>query len=154
MRLREPAAPVAEVSLTSGDPVAGERFVNGVGKCADNIGRERQPAQIDQALQDPGALALHPPEAVDAAVVVQRHPTERVPYGCATAKRSAALPRTKARLICNSWPQMGKTPKHSGCRYPNLSPEGASASLDLIWTLCVASERAVTEAFPYETSAG
>ena len=108
MRLREPAAPVAEVSLTSGDPVAGERFVNGVGKCADNIGRERQPAQIDQALQDPGALALHPPEAVDAAVVVQRHPTERVPYGCATAKRSAALPRTKARLICNSWPQMGK----------------------------------------------
>ena len=60
MRLREPAAPVAEVSLTSGDPVAGERFVNGVGKCADNIGRERQPAQIDQALQDPGRLGAAP----------------------------------------------------------------------------------------------
>jgi alcohol dehydrogenase (cytochrome c) len=75
-RLREPAGTTADGSASGGDPVAGERFFNGPGNCAachmvhgrggalgpdlSNIGRDRQPGQIEQAMREPGAL---PPAA-------------------------------------------------------------------------------------------
>jgi alcohol dehydrogenase (cytochrome c) len=71
MRLRQPAGPATE-SAAGGDPVAGERFFNGAGNCAachmvhgrggvlgpdlSNIGRDRQPGQIEQEMREPGAL--------------------------------------------------------------------------------------------------
>ena len=70
--LRQPGAPTEEAAAP-GDRIAGERFFNGAGNCASchmihgrggvlgpdlsNIGRDRQAAQIEQALRDPGALA-------------------------------------------------------------------------------------------------
>lgn len=69
LSLKNPAAPGRDVAI--GDPTAGERFFNGKGDCArchmvrgrggilgpdlSNIGRDRTPAQIEQALRDPGA---------------------------------------------------------------------------------------------------
>jgi len=70
MSLKQPAvAPTVEAA--PGDPVAGERFFAGKGNCASchmvrgaggvlgpdltNIGRDRRPAQIEQALREPGA---------------------------------------------------------------------------------------------------
>ena len=71
--LRRPAAGGPQPAVP-GDPIAGERFFNGAGHCASchmihgrggvlgpdlsNIGGERQPAQIEQALRDP---SLTPP---------------------------------------------------------------------------------------------
>ncbi len=72
MTLRTPAAPPAgQPSPAPGDAAAGERFFNGQGNCASchmvhgrggilgpdlsAIGRDRRPAQIEQALRDPGA---------------------------------------------------------------------------------------------------
>ena len=59
-----------------GDPAAGERFFAGKGNCASchmvrgrggvlgpdlsNVGRDRRPAQIEQALRDPGAAPAAP----------------------------------------------------------------------------------------------
>ena len=69
MRLRMPAEGSTASTIT-GDAAAGERFFSGKGDCAachmvrgnggvlgpdlSNIGRDRQPAQIEQMLQDPG----------------------------------------------------------------------------------------------------
>ena len=73
MTLKQPAAsPAAETA--PGDAAAGERFFTGKGHCASchmvrgsggvlgpdltNIGRDRTPSQIEQALRDPGAAPL------------------------------------------------------------------------------------------------
>jgi len=70
MSLKQPAG-AAATEAAPGDAVAGERFFAGKGNCASchmvrgsggvlgpdltNIGRDRRPAQIEQALRDPGA---------------------------------------------------------------------------------------------------
>jgi PQQ-dependent dehydrogenase (methanol/ethanol family) len=70
MRLRQGAPGATTPEPPSGDVAAGERFYNGKGDCArchmiqgrggvlgpdlSNIGRDRQPAQLEQALVDPG----------------------------------------------------------------------------------------------------
>ena len=73
MRLKQPeGGRPAAGAAAQGDTAAGERFFNGKGNCAgchmvrgrggilgpdlSNIGRERQPAQIEQALRDPGSV--------------------------------------------------------------------------------------------------
>src|SRR6266851_1424702 len=69
MRLKQPASGGA----APGDSIAGERFFAAKGKCAgchmvrgrgavigpdlSNVGRDRTPVQIEQALRDPGAAA-------------------------------------------------------------------------------------------------
>jgi PQQ-dependent dehydrogenase (methanol/ethanol family) len=74
MALKSPAAPSANASVpgvVSGDAAAGERYFTGKGNCASchmvggrggvlgpdlsNIGRDRRPPQIEQALLDPSA---------------------------------------------------------------------------------------------------
>ncbi|HEV3201805.1 MAG TPA: PQQ-dependent dehydrogenase, methanol/ethanol family [Bryobacteraceae bacterium] len=73
MSLKQPAA-APTIEAAPGDPVAGERFFGGKGNCASchmvrgrggaigpdlsNIGRDRRPAQIEQALRDPGAAPV------------------------------------------------------------------------------------------------
>jgi alcohol dehydrogenase (cytochrome c) len=69
MTLKQPAA--VSSAAVAADPAAGERWFNGSGKCTQchmvrgnggvlgpdlsNVGRDRSPAQIEQALRDPGA---------------------------------------------------------------------------------------------------
>ncbi len=77
MRLRTPAPGIAAANdAPVGDHAAGERFFNGRGNCVSchmvrgrggvlgpdlsNIGRDRQPAQIEQALRDPGSAPAAP----------------------------------------------------------------------------------------------
>jgi PQQ-dependent dehydrogenase (methanol/ethanol family) len=77
MSLKTPAAGVVTAAApTPGDPVAGERFFNGKGNCISchmvrgrggilgpdlsAIGRDQRPAQIEQALRDPGAASAAP----------------------------------------------------------------------------------------------
>jgi len=75
MRLKQPAG-VADGVAVEGDSVAGERFFASKGKCASchmvqgrgaalgpdlsNVGRDRKPAQIEQALREPGAATAVP----------------------------------------------------------------------------------------------
>ena len=92
MRLRR-SAPPPEPTASDGDFAAGEKFFNGDGHCAtchmvrgrggvlgpdlSDIGHERRPAEIEQALREPGALLAPPagrggrggPLAYDAATV-------------------------------------------------------------------------------------
>ena len=76
MTLKKPAAGANCRHRRPGDPAAGERFFAGKGNCASchmvrgrggvlgpdlsNIGRDRSPAQIEQALRDPGAAPATP----------------------------------------------------------------------------------------------
>ena len=69
--LKKPAAEPTPGAASPGDPAAGERFFAGKGNCANchmvrgrggvlgpdlsNVGRDRNPTQIEQALRDPGA---------------------------------------------------------------------------------------------------
>jgi len=69
--LKRPPAEIAVAGSAQGNVAAGERFFNGKGDCANchmvrgrggvlgpdlsNIGRDRRPEQIEQALRDPGA---------------------------------------------------------------------------------------------------
>ncbi len=77
MGLKRPAGEATASSPAPGDPVAGERFFNGQGGCANchmirgrggilgpdlsAVGRDRRPAQIEQALRDPGATPAAQP---------------------------------------------------------------------------------------------
>jgi alcohol dehydrogenase (cytochrome c) len=72
MRLKQPAAVEAAGSPEQGDAVAGERFFNGQGNCStchmirghggilgpdlSAVGRDRRPAQIEQAIREPGSV--------------------------------------------------------------------------------------------------
>src|SRR5215472_10261627 len=76
MTLKQPAGVATTGSAPTDDPAAGERFFAGKGNCASchmvrgrggilgpdlsNVGRQRTPAQIEQALRDPGAAADAP----------------------------------------------------------------------------------------------
>jgi PQQ-dependent dehydrogenase (methanol/ethanol family) len=76
MTLKQPAGEAATAAAVPGDLTAGEGFFNGKGNCAtchmvrgrggvlgpdlSNIGRDRRPAQIEQALRDPGAAPAAP----------------------------------------------------------------------------------------------
>ena len=76
MSLKQPAGTPPQPPPLPGDPAAGERFFTGKGNCANchmvrgrggvlgpdlsNIGRDRRPAQIEQALRDPGAAPAAP----------------------------------------------------------------------------------------------
>ncbi len=76
MALKKPAAVASAGAASPGDPAAGERFFAGKGNCGNchmvrgrggvlgpdlsNVGRDRNPAQIEQALRDPGAAAATP----------------------------------------------------------------------------------------------
>ncbi len=71
-----PSGGLTAAAPTPGDPVAGERFFNGEGACISchmvrgrggilgpdlsAIGRDQRPAQIEQALRDPGATSATP----------------------------------------------------------------------------------------------
>jgi PQQ-dependent dehydrogenase (methanol/ethanol family) len=76
MSLKEPATRVAASGAAPGDAMAGERFFAGKGNCLSchmvrgrggvlgpdlsNVGRDRTPAQIEQALRDPGTAPATP----------------------------------------------------------------------------------------------
>ena len=76
MSLKQPAGNTAPVAAASGDSAAGEQFFTGKGNCANchmvrgrggvlgpdlsNVGRDRRPEQIEQALRDPGAAPAAP----------------------------------------------------------------------------------------------
>jgi len=76
MALKKPAAVATTGTAAPGDSAAGERFFAGKGNCASchmvrghggvlgpdlsNVGRDRNPAQIEQALRDPGAAPTSP----------------------------------------------------------------------------------------------
>src|SRR5689334_24920259 len=76
MKLKQPGGGASVTSVATGDATAGERFFNGKGNCTSchmvrgrggvlgpdlsNVGRERTPAQIEQALTDPGAAPVAP----------------------------------------------------------------------------------------------
>src|SRR5215831_16248008 len=76
MTLKQPAGEAPEAGAASGDATAGERFFTGKGNCTSchmvrgrggvlgpdlsNIGRDRRPAQIEQALRDPGSAPAAP----------------------------------------------------------------------------------------------
>ncbi len=76
MALKKPAAVASAGAASPGDPASGERFFAGKGNCGNchmvrgrggvlgpdlsNVGRDRNPTQIEQALRDPGAAAATP----------------------------------------------------------------------------------------------
>ena len=76
MSLKQPAGSAAPVAAAAGDSAAGERFFSGKGNCANchmvrgrggvlgpdlsNVGRDRRPEQIEQALRDPGGAPAAP----------------------------------------------------------------------------------------------
>src|SRR5262245_21316006 len=76
MTLKQPAVDADTGGRASGDAAAGERFFRGKGNCTgchmvrgrggvlgpdlSNVGRDRRPAQIEQALRDPGSVPATP----------------------------------------------------------------------------------------------